>query len=187
MSRKPRNFLENVPYHIVQRGNNKSQIFQDDNDYIFFLKTLFEAKIKYPCLIYSYCLMGNHFHLLIESNFSGNNISFLIKFLGVKYVGYFNKKYNRSGTLWEGRFKSSLVSKEFYFLACLRYIETNPIRAGLVKYPELYRWSTYRARAFGEENSIIDLDQYYPCLGNTTIERQINYRLLCRGSDPKWV
>lgn len=175
MARRPRLFIIDVPCHVVQRGNNKIPIFLKDEDYSFFLDILREAKTKHPCFIYSYCLMPNHFHLLIEPKKESSNISLLIKLLGAKYVHYVNRKYKRSGTLWEGRFKSSLIDRESYFLSCLRYIEMNPVRAGLVSTPELYRWSSYRVRALGEKSSILDLDPWYDSLGCNSLERQIKY------------
>jgi len=176
MARKPRLFITNIPCHVVQRGNNKIPIFLKNEDYLFFLKVLQEAKTKHPCIIYSYCLMPNHFHLLIEPRNESNNVSLLIKLLGAKYVHYVNRKYKRSGTLWEGRFKSSLIDRELYFLSCIRYIEMNPVRAGIVNTPEVYRWSSYRARAFGEKDAIADLDPWYESLGSSPETRQIKYR-----------
>ena len=175
MARRPRLFVAGVPYHVVQRGNNRIPIFLTDGDYLFFLEVLREAKIKHPCLIYSYCLMTNHFHLLIEPKKEDNNVSLLMKLLGAKYVRYFNKNYKRSGTLWEGRFKCSLIDKESYFLACLHYIEMNPVRAGIVSSPECYRWSSCRVRALGERSPIVDLDPWYESLGSNPEERQIKY------------
>lgn len=176
MARKPRLFIAGMPYHIIQRGNNRIPIFLKEDDYLFFLELIQEAKAKYPCRLYSYCLMANHFHLLIEPVEEKENISLLIKLLGAKYVRYFNKKYKRSGTLWEGRFRGSLVDKEAYFLVCLRYIEMNPIRANITRYPELYPWSSYRFRAFGEKSNILDLDPWYDSLGYNLEERQVRYR-----------
>ncbi|MFC1658228.1 transposase [Candidatus Omnitrophota bacterium] len=181
MSRRPRIFLANLPYHIIQRGNNKNPIFFADYDYLFFLKVLQEAKAKHPCLIYSYCLMGNHFHLLAEPK-EKQNISLLMKLLGAKYVHYVNRSHNRTGTLWEGRFKCSLIEKEQYFLTCLHYIEMNPLRAGIVGFPELYRWSSYRFRAFGEKSSILDLDPWYNGLGRNPQERQVRYQQFFRNA-----
>lgn len=175
MARRPRLFVANVPYHVVQRGNNRNPIFFSEEDYFFFLNVLQEAKSKYPCLIYAYCLMTNHFHLLIQPK-EKNNISLLMKLLGAKYVRYVNKYYKRTGTLWEGRFKCSLIDEELYFFTCLRYIEMNPLRAGISRLPELYRWSSYRFRAFGEKNSILDSDSGYNNLGSIAQERQLCYR-----------
>lgn len=103
MARRPRLFVADIPCHVVQRGNNRSPIFFSDDDYLFFLDVLQEAKHKHPCFIYGYCLMTNHFHLLIQPK-EKNNISLLMKLLGAKYVRYVNKNYRRIGTLWQGRF-----------------------------------------------------------------------------------
>ncbi|TAM41777.1 transposase [bacterium] len=185
MARRPRLFVLDVPCHVVQRGNNRIPIFLRDKDYLFFLEVLQEAKIKHPCLIYSYCLMPNHFHLLVEPKKEENNISLLIKLVGAKYVRYVNNKYKRSGTLWEGRFKSSLIDKESYFLSCLRYIEMNPVRAGLGSSPELYRWSSYRVRAFGEKDPIVDMDSWYDSIGCNLGERQVKYRQFLQNIMPE--
>ena len=177
MPRSPRIFVPGVPCHVVQRGNNKNPIFFSKQDYYFFLEVLKEAKTKYPCLIYAYCLMANHFHLLIEPK-QKDNVSLLMKLLGGKYVRYINKAYGRSGTLWEGRFKCSLIDEESYLSACLRYVEMNPVRAGIVSAPELYRWSSYRFRALGGQSKILDFDSFYNDLGSNLEERRLNYRSL---------
>jgi len=175
MARKPRLFVADLPYHIIQRGNNKNQIFFSSEDYFFFLKVLKEAKAKYPCFIFAYCLMNNHFHLLIQPK-EKDNISLLMKLLAAKYVRYVNKIHKRTGTLWEGRFRCCLIDEELYFLACLHYIEMNPVRAGIVSLPELYPWSSYRFRAFGEKNVVLDVDAWYSSLSSNVQERQIRYR-----------
>jgi len=183
MARRPRLFVSNLPYHVIQRGNNKEPIFFSDKDYFFFLKVLQEAKIKHSCSVYGYCLMTNHFHLLVKPK-EKENISLLMKLLGAKYVRYVNKTYKRTGTLWQGRFKCSLIDEELYFLTCLRYIEMNPLRAGMTNLPELYRWSSYRFRALGKKSSILDLDPWYESLGFDEKERQSNYRQLFQNSIP---
>jgi len=175
MARKPRLCISGIPYHVIQRGNNKEPIFFSEDDYAYFLEIIREAKGKHPCLIYGYCLMTNHFHLLAEPKEIGN-LSLFMKFLGAKYVRYINKTYNRCGTLWQGRFKCSLIEGELYFLSCLHYIEMNPLRAGIATLPETYRWSSYRIRAFGEKSIIIDLDPWYNDLGNDSCKRQAGYR-----------
>jgi len=175
MARRLRLIVEDIPYHVIQRGNNRNPIFYSDQDYLFFLKVLKEAKLKHPCLVYSYCLMPNHFHLLVEPK-EKENLCLLMKLIGAKYVRYVNKKYERTGTLWEGRFKSCLIDEELYFITCLHYIETNPLRAGIVNLPEHYRWSSYRFRAFGETNDVLDFDPWYNSLADNESERQINYR-----------
>jgi putative transposase len=184
MARRRRLFIANIPYHVIQRGNNRNPIFFNDKDYLFFLKVLKEAKAKHPCFLYAYCLMPNHFHFILEP-LEKDNISFLMKFLGAKYVHYINRTYGRSGTLWEGRFRCSLIDEESYFLSCLRYIETNPLRAGLTKSPDLYQWSSYHFRTSEEKNSIIDLDPWYDSLGTSPLERQARYRHFINSSAPK--
>lgn len=185
MARRPRLFIADIPCHVVQRGNNRSPIFFSDDDYLFFLDVLREAKNKHPCFIYGYCLMTNHFHLLIQPK-EKNNISLLMKLLGAKYVRYVNKNYRRIGTLWQGRFKCSLVDNELYLLVCLHYIEMNPIRANIVSSPELYRWSSYRFRAFGERNDVLNIDPWYNSLGSDRKECQFNYRRFFQNAIPEY-
>lgn len=181
MARKPRLFAADLLYHVVQRGNNKNPIFFREKDYLIFLDILREAKSKHPCHIYAYCLMINHFHLLVKPK-DKENISLLLKFLGAKYVRYINKTYNRTGTLWEGRFKCSIIDREQYFWNCLRYVDTNPIRAGLVKLPEEYTWSSCAFRVLGKYDSILDLDPWYESLGRDVLERQLRYRQFIRSN-----
>lgn len=175
MARKPRLFVSEIPYHVVQRGNNKNPIFIKQSDYHCFLSVLEEAKQKHPCLIYSYCLMPNHFHLLLVPE-SKENVSLFMKFVGAKYVRYFNKSYSRTGTLWEGRFRCSIIDENAYFLACLRYIEMNPVRAKLAKTPETYHWSSYKVRACGNHNPLVNLDAWYKSLGETPQQCQNQYK-----------
>ena len=184
MSRRTRLFVAGMPHHVLQRGNNKNRIFFSPGDYKFFLEVLYEAKLKHPCRIYSYCLMTNHFHLLVVPE-KEENISLLMKLLGAKYVRYINKAYGRTGTLWEGRFKCSLLQEELYFLSCIRYIEMNPLKAGMVNSPELYRWSSFRFRGFGEKDRILDLDPWYNSIGEHPKERQLEYRRFFRTKLPK--
>ena len=175
MARKLRLFANDIPCHIIQRGNNKCPVFFTDRDRTIFLEIIYEAKRKHPCEIFSYCLMDNHFHLLINPK-DKENPSLLMKFLGAKFVRYINKTQQRTGTLWEGRFRSSLIDEQLYFITCLRYIEMNPVRAGLVASPELCRWTSYRFRAYGEKNFILDLDPWYQSLSSDPEERQRQYR-----------
>lgn len=183
MPRRPRLIVAGIPCHITQRGNNKNPIFLSTQDYFYFLKVVKEAKSKHPCLIYSYCLMPNHFHLLSEPK-EKESISLFMKLLGGKYVLNMNKIHNRSGTLWQSRFKCSLIDSERYFLRCLRYIEMNPVRAGIVSSPELYPWSSYSFRAFGKKSDILDSDPWYESLGSTAAERQFAYRKFFQLSPP---
>jgi putative transposase len=175
MARRLRLFVPNTPCHIVQRGNNKNQIFFYSDDYQTFLEILQESLKKHACLLYSFCLMLNHFHLIVNPGETGN-ISLFMKLLGGKYVRYLNKKYNRTGTLWESRFRSFLIGDEQYFIRCLRYVELNPVRSNIVSSPELYHWSSYRFKIGAERNSpFIEFDPWYTSLDTAPIKRQLKY------------
>src|SRR3989338_10471781 len=146
MPRIARNTISDIPYHVIHRGNNHQRIFFSDEDYKYFLSLLLEAKRKYQCRVYSYVLMPNHIHFLLESLRNPENLAKFIKLIAQKYAQYINKRHKRTGTLWEGRFKSLPVSKDNYLLACCRYIELNPVRAHVVKDPKEYMWSSYRLK-----------------------------------------
>ncbi len=175
MPREPRLVVAGYPHHVILRGNNRSAIFHNDEDRRFFVACLQEAKKKSKSKIYAYCFMTNHLHLLIEPS-SEKGLGSMMQSLGRRYVQYINKRYKRTGTLWEGRFKSSVVSRDEYLLACSRYIELNPVRAKMVKYPGDYQWSSYRFKAQGRQDKILDLDPAYLGLGKTPEERQFSYR-----------
>ena len=175
MARLPRITIPAYPHHIIQRGNNRAVTFFADDDYRFFLECLRQAKVKCQCKIYAYVLMTNHFHLLLEPAEAGG-LGRFIQSVGRRYVRYVNESYGRTGTLWEGRFKSAAVSRDEYLIACSRYIELNPVRAGLVKHPKDYRWSSYRCRALGVPDRLLDTDPWYEGLGATTADRQEKYR-----------
>lgn len=149
MPRRARLLLPGVPLHIIQRGNNRQACFFGDDDYGFYLDWLTEHARKTGCKVHAYVLMTNHVHLLLSSS-KPEGAGALMKALGQRYVQYVNRTYHRSGTLWEGRFRSCLVQEEAYLLACQCYIELNPVRAGMVRRPGDYRWSSYRANGLGE-------------------------------------
>ena len=146
MPRKSRMFLPGVPCHVVSRGNNRDACFFADDDYLFYLECLNEACHKYKAVVHAYVLMTNHVHLLM-SPVDEAGVSKVLQSVGRRYVQYINKTYRRSGTLWEGRYKASLVDAENYLLACYRYIELNPVRANMVTHPVEYRWSSYGVNA----------------------------------------
>ncbi len=179
MPRRPRLILPNVPLHLIQRGNNRQVCFAADEDYRFYLDWLKEYADKTGCQIHAYVLMTNHVHLLLSSPTS-DAAGALMKALGQRYVQYFNRTYRRSGTLWEGRFRSCLTQQESYLLACQRYIELNPVRAGMVEHPGEYRWSSYRANAQGEDNPFIQPHELFLALGQGVEARQAAYRELFR-------
>ncbi|MBN1006601.1 transposase [Amphritea pacifica] len=150
MPRLGRLVLPGYPHHIVQRGHNKQVVFAEDRDYQYYLNTLAEFKDEFQVVVHAYCLMTNHVHLLLEPE-TASGLGELMKRLAGRQTRYFNKQEGRRGTLWEGRYKSSVVDAENYFFACLRYIELNPVRAGMVKSPVDYGWSSYAAHYNGAE------------------------------------
>ena len=177
MSRLPRLNLPNIPQHIIQRGNNRQVCFFYEDDYKVYLDKLKEYSLKYQVEIHSYVLMTNHIHLLLTPK-DGNGVSRLIQTLSSYYVRYINKTYQRTGSLWEGRYKSSLVDSEHYFLLVSRYIELNPVRAGMVKHPAEYPWSSYQKNALGKPIKLVTPHACYKALGNTVKERQQRYESL---------
>jgi putative transposase len=179
MPRRPRLNLATVPLHIIQRGNNRQACFFGEEDYRFYLYWLKKGAEKYGCDIHAYVLMTNHVHLLLTPQ-GKTSASGLMQSLGRRYVQYVNRIYKRSGTLWEGRFKASLVNAEEYLLLCQRYIELNPVRAGMVRDPGAYPWSSYRGHGLGERNELIHDHELYLALGTRPEERQRAYRELFR-------
>lgn len=179
MPRRPRLALANVPLHLIQRGNNRQACFYADEDYRFYLDWLKDYAAKTGCRVHAYVLMTNHVHLLISAE-RGAAPGEMMKALGQRYVQYINRTYRRSGTLWEGRYRSCPTQAEDYLLACQRYIELNPVRAGMVEHPADYRWSSYRANAQGESDTLITPHEVYQGLGQTSADRQNAYRELFR-------
>lgn len=183
MPRRARVILPNVPQHIIQRGNNRQVCFYADEDYQFYLQWLKEYADKFECEIHAYVLMTNHVHLLVSAQ-KPDAVSAMMKALGQRYVQYINKTYRRSGTLWEGRYKSCPTQAETYLLACQRYIELNPVRANMMNHPAEYKWSSYAANAQGfKKNGDIELISphfLYHALGLDAASRQAAYRELFR-------
>ena len=175
MPRRPRLKLAGFPLHIIQRGNNRSACFFAEDDYLFYLDHLNQACKKQGVNLHSYILMTNHVHLLMTPE-EGDGPSRVMKQLGQRYVQYINRTYRRSGTLWEGRFRSCLVAEEDYFFGCHRYIELNPVRAGMVGHPGEYRWSSYGANAQGVANQMVRPHALYQQLGTDAASRQEVYR-----------
>ena len=179
MPRKPRFYLPGMPAHIVQRGNCRQAVFFSDDDYAAYLRWLHEACLKHGCRLHAYVLMTNHVHLLMTPN-SRESISRAIQYTGRHYVSYVNRCYGKSGTLWEGRHKGCLVSDDAYLLSCMRYIELNPVRAGMVMHPGDYAWSSYHCNAMGKPCTILEPQEAYCSLGATPPVRQLAYRELFR-------
>ncbi len=154
MPRYQRTFLVGFPHHIVQRGHDRKAIFACDDDYLEYLDNLSEQLLVRKIKIYAYCLMTNHVHLLLEPTAQADSISDLMRVVAARQTRYINRLEQRSGTLWEGRFKCSLVEREVYLATCIQYIEMNPVKAGIVEMPVEYRWSSYRQRVGGCETGI---------------------------------
>jgi putative transposase len=166
-----------MPQHVIQRGNNRSVLFVKDSDYRFFLDILRVECERRGCWVHAYVLMTNHVHLLITPS-TASGISAVMQAVGRRYVRCFNDTYERTGTLWDGRYKATVVDTEHYLLACYRYIELNPVRGGLVADPGHYRWSSYRANALGHANSLVTPHERYDALGIDASQRQLVYRAL---------
>jgi len=179
MPRKPRTYLPGIPSHIVQRGNNRAACFFADMDYQFYLECLNDAVRRYRVALHAYVLMTNHVHLLMTPT-SPSGISNVMQSVGRRYVQYINQTYRRTGTLWEGRHKASLVDADNYLLKCYRYIEMNPVAAGMVPAPADYAWSSYSYHALGKTQPLIEDHALYLELGATPEIRQHTYRELFR-------
>ena len=179
MPRRARLSLPGIPWHIIQRGNNRAVCFHAEEDYQFYLHYLKEFVDKFGCAVHAYVLMTNHVHLLLTPA-KAESAGLLMKHLGQRYVQYINRTYQRTGTLWEGRFRSCLTQTEDYVLACYRYIELNPVRAGMVMKPQDYRWSSYHANGLGKPNALITPHDQYVRLARTDGERREAYRALFR-------
>jgi putative transposase len=180
MPRKPRIHLPGLPQHVIQRGNNREPCFYAPADCQYYLETVGEALVTHECRLHAYVLMTNHVHLLITP-LRTRGISFLMQAIGRKYVQYINRTYRRSGTLWEGRYKASLIDSDAWLLTCMRYIEMNPVRAGMVAHPSAYRWSSYRSNAQGARSGLITPHGLYLSLGSTLSDRLFAYRRLFAG------
>jgi putative transposase len=177
MPRKPRHFLANVPCHVISRGNNHNVCFFTHDDYLFYLECLSEACLKHQVSVHAYVLMTNHVHLLMTP-VSSSSIPKVMQSIGRRYVQYINKTYRRSGTLWEGRYKASIVDAENYLLACYRYIELNPVRASMVEHPADYPWSSYQVNAGIKPRRQLVMHDIYQRLGIDEYSRQYAYREL---------
>ena len=177
MARKPRAVVPGLPLHLVQRGNNRQPVFFGERDYAHYLTDLSEASAQYGCAVHAYVLMTNHVHILLTPE-EVDSASLTMKHLGQRYVQYVNRTYRRSGTLWEGRFKSCLTQGESYVLACYGYIELNPVRARMCAHPCDYRWSSYRANAGDGHDTVVTAHDQYRRLGATAEARCAAYRRL---------
>lgn len=174
MPRRARLAYAGIPWHIIQRGNNRSACFYTEDDYRVYLNQLRLQADRFGCAIHAYCLMSNHVHLLLTPEHASSP-SLMMKHLGQYYVQYINRTYARTGTLWEGRFKSCLAQDDRYVLTCYGYIELNPVRARIASSPAGYQWSSFRCNALGESNIMITPHPDYIGLGASSGERCHTY------------
>ncbi len=178
MPRQPRYDIIGLPQHVIQRGINRQPVFFDETDYRRYLDDLREVSNKVGCRIHCFVLMPNHVHLLVTP-VKSKGISRLMQGLGRRYVVYINQTYRRTGTLWEGRYRAGLVGTDDYLLTCMRYVELNPVRAGMVGHPTDYRWSSYRWNALGDPSVFgVDPHERYLSLDTDASTRNKAYRKL---------
>jgi len=179
MARQRRFVLPGQPQHVIQRGNNRDAIFVAKTDYRLYLEKLEEACERFSCQVHAYVLMTNHVHLLMTPQ-TETGIGQVMQSLGRYYVQYFNFTYRRTGTLWEGRYRATLIDAESYLLTCYRYIELNPVRAGMVTHPADYPWSSYGRNALGQADSLLSSHPLYRQLGCSGEDRRKAYQSLFR-------
>ena len=177
MPRPSRLILPGVAVHVIQRGNNRVPCFRHDNDHLMYLAHLRQLSQKYACAIHAYCLMTNHVHLLMTPSAAGACTG-LMRDLGQRYVQYFNRRHERTGTLWEGRFRSCIVESALYVIACYRYIELNPVRAAMVDHATGYLWSSYAVNSGMRSDPLVSPHAEYAALGTNIETRHAAYRAL---------
>ena len=183
MARLPRLTVPGQPHHLIQRGNNRQAIFQDPADYELLLQLLEEHAARQQVAVHAYVLMSNHFHVLATP---GNEVGIplMMQAVGRQYVRHFNRRHGRTGTLWEGRYKSTLIQSERYLLACMVYIDLNPVRAGMVAQPADYPWSSYRHYVGTQAQRLVTPHPLYWELGNTPFAREAAYAELVQAGVP---
>jgi len=185
MARPPRLAFPDIALHVRQRGVNREHCFHADNDRLVYLSRLCELVVATGCKLHAYCLMTNHVHLLLTPK-DAPTLASLMRDLGRHYVPYFNRRYGRTGTLWEGRFRSCLVDSPRYVLGCYRYIESNPLRAGMVPEASAYAWSSYAGNVGTRCDPLLTPHVEYDALAEDTPARRLAYRrLFDRPEDPE--
>jgi putative transposase len=174
MGRGPRLVVPGIALHVIQRGHNREDCFRHDTDYLVYLSNLRELSAQMQCALHAYCLMTNHVHLLLTPT-SPQGCALLMRNLGQRYVQYFNRRYRRSGTLWEGRYHSCLVDSGKYVIACHRYIERNPVRAGMVPSPGDYRWSSHKGNTGRVSSTLLTAHPEYLAISADETSRHAAY------------
>lgn len=180
MARLPRVVLQGMPQHVIQRGTARCNIFHDDRDRRFFLACLTQASSTYRCDVHAYVLMTNHVHVLLSPR-GEQGLSKMMQVVGTRYVQYFNSRYSRIGALWQGRYKASIVDSDGYFFICTRYIELNPVRAGIVRQPGEFPWSSYGHNVLGRTDPLVREHSLFDSLGHTPRDRRAAYAEMFAG------
>jgi putative transposase len=183
MARKPRSIIAGYPFHVIVRGNNRQAIFHDDDDRASFKSILKEACLAHGLAVHAYVMMTNHVHL-IGTPARDEALARVMQAVGRQYVRRFNHRHGRTGTLWEGRYRASLIQGDRHLLACQRYVEMNPVRAGMVGRPEQYEWSSHRHHLGLASDPLVSPHTVYWALGNTPFERELAYRALFESLPP---
>jgi putative transposase len=178
MPRLPRIFIPGLTMHVIQRGAHRADMFHDEGDYEVFLAYLREAVQQNEVEVHAFVLMSNHLHLMATPQHSAS-LPRTMQQLGRRYVPHYNRRYRRGGTLWQGRYRAIPIETEAYWLTCLRYVEQNPVRAGMVRMPAEYPWSSYHAHGEGEWADWLLPHPVYLALGDTATEREACYRAIC--------
>jgi putative transposase len=181
MPRMPRFFAPGLPLHVIQRGNDRATLFVDFEDFARFRGLLLHAAPRHGIAIHAYVLMDNHVHILATPS-RETSMPRAMHWIGCVFAQYINAKYHRTGSRFEGRYRAAAVHDETYLLTCMRYIELNPVRAGIVANPADYRWSSFRANAHGDVDELIEPHPNFLCLGNAPCQRHVAYRDLFRGT-----
>jgi len=171
MARKKRIWYPGAQYHIMTRGNRRSDLFEKSEDFIIYLHILSETKLKYPFKLYSYCLMDNHVHLQIRT--IDKHISFIMQQINSTYSRYFNDEHNMVGHTFQGRFLAEIIETNTYMLQTNRYIHSNPVKAKMVKYPQDYRWSSYPSYVYNIDENLVDVEEFL--LGFRDLEAFIDF------------
>lgn len=177
MARKPRRIIAGHPFHVIVRGNNRQAIFVDEDDRRSFKSILRDACAAHGLTVHAFVLMTNHVHLLATPS-SPESLARVMQAVGRQYVRRFNNRHGRTGTLWEGRYRASMIQGDRHLLACQRYVEMNPVRAGMVASPEQYGWSSHRHHLGLAHDPLVSPHSVYWALGNTPFDREAAYRAL---------
>jgi len=175
-------YVPGLSYHVIQRGHNRSAIFDQPCDFEFLVALVRYAAHRYATDVHAFAVMNNHYHLIATPTHN-RALARTMEGIDAGYTRYYNRKHGRTGTAWNARYKAKPIEDETYWLTCLRYVELNPVSAKLVRAAELYRWTSFRVHAFGEFNDWLVPHALYTALGDTPTERQMAYRAMCPVSD----